>query len=81
MRIENLVEVIVDESPGEGNQKFFRFSTATLCPIDTRLIDKTLLTAEEIEFLNAYHQRVERELSPHLNEDDLVWLKKVTQAI
>jgi Xaa-Pro aminopeptidase len=81
IRIENLVEVIPDASSETGDQKFYAFSSATLCPIETRLIDKSLLTATEIAYFNDYHKRVKEVLSPLLDEDDKYWLERVMQKI
>jgi Xaa-Pro aminopeptidase len=50
------------------------FETLTLCPIDRRLIDVSLLTAEEHAWLNTYHARVLREIGPLLSGAELAWL-------
>lgn len=61
------------------------FRTITMCPIQTRLIDVTLLTAKERDHLNAYHQTVLDTLGPLLREtndlDTLAWLERETKAI
>lgn len=72
IRIENLILAVEDETGESG--RFFRFDTMTLCPIDTRLVDPSLLTDEELDWLNSYNLRVDRELSPLLSGDDLDWL-------
>ncbi|MCH3981988.1 MAG: M24 family metallopeptidase C-terminal domain-containing protein [Prevotella sp.] len=54
----------------------------TLCPIDTTPpIDKSLLSQEEIEWLNQYHSWVYQELSPHLSPDEQAGLKEATRPI
>ena len=55
--------------------------TLTLCPIDRRLIDAALLTSHELDWLNDYHARVLKELSPALDGDDLTWLQQATAPI
>ncbi|MEW5902325.1 MAG: M24 family metallopeptidase C-terminal domain-containing protein, partial [Acidobacteriota bacterium] len=55
--------------------------TLTLCPIDLRLVKKTLLTPDEIRWLNDYHRRVRKALLPHLNKPEAAWLKKATWTI
>ena len=40
-----------------------------------------LLQPDEIAWLNSYHKRVYRELSPHLDRAHKTWLKKATRAI
>ena len=53
----------------------------TLCPIDRRLIDKKLMTRDQIDWLNAYHKRVYRELARGLDKDHKEWLDKATRPI
>ncbi len=70
IRIENLVVVI--EKNG-----FLGFETITLAPIDRKLIDSTLLTSDEREWLDAYHARVLETLELRVTPDVANWLKKV----
>ena len=60
---------------------FLQFETLTLCPIDTRLIERELLSQSEIKWLNDYHQRCYDELSPLLNDEEQDFLKQITTAI
>ncbi|MBN1968119.1 MAG: aminopeptidase P family protein [Candidatus Delongbacteria bacterium] len=79
IRIENLI--FVDE-PYEGEaSKFFNFDTLTMCHIDKRLIDISLLNCEEINWLNNYHQKVYDNVSVFLNEEEKVWLKEKTSPL
>ncbi len=57
------------------------FETLTLAPFDRRLIAPELLTAAERDWLNAYHARVRRELSPLLEADDAEWLEAATECL
>jgi len=77
IRIENLI-TIHDSATAPG---FLEFETLTLAPIDTRLIDKALLTDDERNWLNAYHQRVWAEIGPSVTGDVKTWLKQATSAI
>ena len=82
VRIENLVMNVpatgLERSPfGE----FLGFETLTLCPIDTRCIERDLLRADEIEWLNAYHATVRSRLAPLVSGDALAWLLKRTTPI
>lgn len=79
IRIENLVQVIPAEKTEFG--QFLQFETLTLCYIDTKLIDKDMLTDKERKWLNDYHQQVAKNLSPQLSEKERKWLKKKTEAI
>jgi Xaa-Pro aminopeptidase len=79
LRTENLMVCVKDETTEFGD--FLRFDTLTLCPIDTKAIDKSLLNPEEIEWLNNYHQVVYDELSPLLNDELKLFLKEQTRPI
>lgn len=77
IRLENLIHVIEDPD-FEG---FLCFETLTLAPIDTRLIKVDLLTAEERDWLNAYHARVLAEIGPDVDGEVKAWLEQATQPI
>ncbi|MCF6303030.1 MAG: aminopeptidase P family protein, partial [Devosiaceae bacterium] len=77
IRIENLIH-IVDSKISDG---WLAFETLTLVPIDTRLIDTSLLTIQETNWINEYHDRVLREVGQHLNAEHLDWLTQATAAI
>ena len=79
VRIENLV-LNVPADPSEFGD-FLRFETLTLCPIDTRLVERTLMRADEIGWLNAYHDEVRRRLAPHLSGAAAQWLQERTSPI
>ena len=73
IRIENLVLCVEDENNEFGT--FYRFEDLTLFPIDKQLIDRQLLTQQEIDWLNNYHQKVFDGLSPLLEASEVRWLK------
>ena len=73
IRIENLVEVVRDEAIAP--REFLRFDTLTLCPIEKRLVEPGLLSADEREWLDTYHARVLDTLGPDLDRDERVWLE------
>ncbi len=66
---------------GEGTKKFLGFETLTCAPIDINLVDVSLLTADEKEWLNNYHAWVRAELAPALDEKETEWLTKDTAII
>ncbi|GAA4834958.1 aminopeptidase P family protein [Algivirga pacifica] len=79
IRIENLIVVAEKETTAYGT--FYGFEMLTVFPIETKLIDKRLLTAEEIAWLNNYHELVYERISPLLEEEEKAWLKEKCQAI
>ncbi len=79
IRIENLILTKSAVSTAFGD--FLGFETLTLCPIDLKPIEKSLLTHEEIDWLNQYHQKVYDLISPLLSEELNLWLKEKTKAI
>ncbi|SSB99938.1 MULTISPECIES: aminopeptidase P family protein [Pseudomonas] len=79
VRIENLV--LNREAGSSEFGEFLEFETLTLCPIDTRCLEPSLLTQDEKDWFNAYHAEVQRRLSPLLDGDALQWLDTRTMAI
>jgi Xaa-Pro aminopeptidase len=79
IRTENLLICYEDEETEFG--KFLKFDTLSLCYIDKTLIDKQLLSQQELNWLNSYHTDVYDKLSPHLTADEKAWLKEKTSAI
>jgi Xaa-Pro aminopeptidase len=74
IRTENLVAVEPRPKPEGGDRELLGFRTLTLCPIDRRLVEPSLLTPEERGWLDAYHARVREELLP-LVGDAAKWLE------
>ncbi|MEL7020050.1 MAG: aminopeptidase P family protein [Bacteroidota bacterium] len=79
IRIENLVLCVEDKKSAHG--QFLTFETLTLFPIDLHLVDEKLLTGAEIDWLNAYHERVFEALSPALELDETDWLREKCRPI
>lgn len=79
IRLENLVATVPAFSTEFG--EFAKFEDLTLCPFDTRLIMPELLTAEEKEWLNSYHQKVHDELIDRVDGDAKAWLIARTQMV
>ena len=61
--------------------KFLQFESLTLCPIDKTPIIIEMLTPEERQWLDDYHQMVYERLSPHLTPDEQAWLKEATTPL
>ncbi len=82
IRIENLVINTPVANPTETEfGDFLHFETITYCPIDTRLIEPSLLDKVEIDWLNQYHDQVFAELKDRVDGAALEWLTERTKAI
>ncbi len=77
IRIENLLLVTEAEKIEGGDRAMLGFETLTLAPIDRNLIDTKLLTRDELHWLDGYHARVLREISPLVSEPVQAWLTQV----
>ena len=78
IRIENLV-VVTPVTVSGAEREMLGFETLTLAPIDRALVEPSLLTAEEIAWLDAYHARVRREVGSLLDAETGAWLNSATQ--
>lgn len=76
IRIENLVEVI-----SNAQSSTLSFVPLTLVPIDKHLINEKLLTKEEKDWLNHYHERIEQTISKNLSTEVREWLKQACAKI
>jgi len=74
VRIENTLLVVPYQETEFG--QFLQFEPLTLCPIDKRPIIAEMLSQEEVDWLNGYHQTVFDRLSPHLDADEVWWLRQ-----
>lgn len=76
IRCENLVLTVPAFTTEFG--RFFRFETMTLFPFDRTLFDTAIMTAREIEWVNAYHAEVYTRLLPLLTPEQGEWLRDKT---
>jgi Xaa-Pro aminopeptidase len=79
IRTENLIACEFYRNTGYGD--FYSFNTLTICPIDTKSINISMMAEEEIKWLNGYHKRVYDTLSPYLEKEEVEYLKTVTAPI
>ena len=79
IRIENLLLCVPHAVNNFGT--WYAFETLTLFPIATNLIDKSLMTSQELLWLNNYNARVYNALSDYLTGDEKEWLKKACAPI
>jgi len=82
VRIENLALAMpVDTPEQDAFGEMLAFETLTLCPIDTRCIDTTLLRPDELAWLNDYHATVRTRLLPLVDGDARAWLLARTEPL
>jgi len=82
IRIENvLLCKEVNTEFNFGDKGYLGFECITLCPIQTKLMEKSIMTKNEIDWVNNYHKRVFDTLSKFVSGSTLEWLKKETQPI
>ncbi|HJH66454.1 MAG TPA: aminopeptidase P family protein [Bacteroides mediterraneensis] len=79
VRTENTMLIVKDQTTEFG--EFYKFEPLTLCPIDLKPLLPELLSPEEKEWLNSYHQQVYTSLSPFLSQEQKEWLAKATMAV
>jgi len=86
IRIENLLLCVpVETKYNFGGKQFLGFETIALVPIQQKMIEKSLLNKEEIEWVNKYHTTVKkvvgRELKKLNHMDTYEWLLKQTDPL
>ena len=84
IRIENLLVVTKRDTPSAFNGKaYLGFRQLTHVPIQASLIEPSLLTALEIEWIDGYHARVWERISPRLEpqSEGWHWLREATRPL
>jgi len=76
IRIESLILV-----EPHSEKDFLAFRTLTMVPFEPILIDKNLLSPDEIVWIDHYHQQVFTTISPHVSSEVRQWLMDVTQPL
>jgi Xaa-Pro aminopeptidase len=80
IRIENLELVVAADITG-SEKPVNAFETLTLAPIDRRLVDLNMLSADELSWFNDYHATVRHAVSPHVDEATKLWLDDATAPL
>lgn len=79
IRTENTMLTVPSRKTDFG--EFYKFEQLTLCPINTETILWDMLSPEETNWLNEYHETVYSKLSPLLSDEEKQWLRNATQTI
>ncbi|PNW79277.1 hypothetical protein CHLRE_09g408851v5 [Chlamydomonas reinhardtii] len=84
VRIENLVVVVEKDTPYRyAGQQYLGFQRLTMVPIQAKLIDTSLLSAEETAWVDGYHREVWEAVSPRMQDQPelLEWLRRNTRPL
>jgi Xaa-Pro aminopeptidase len=81
IRIENLILVTEAAPVADAEKPLNAFETLTLAPIDRRLVEPAMMSAEEIAWLDAYHARVRNVLAPVVDGQTRGWLIAATAPL
>ncbi len=81
IRIENLLIVTPPTKIKNGERMMMGFETLTLAPIDRNLIDTSLLTRDELQWLDTYHARVLKEVGSQMSGAAKLWMKQACASL
>jgi Xaa-Pro aminopeptidase len=81
IRIENLILVTEAPSAEGGEKPLNTFETLTLVPMDRRLIDTSMLSADEYAWVEIYHAKVAEALVPLVDSETRPWLDAATRPL
>lgn len=79
IRCENLITPVVAEDTDFG--RFYKFEALTLFPFDLSLFETSIMSDEEIRWVNDYHKLVRERLLPFLNDEEKAWLTEKTKEL
>lgn len=79
IRLEN--DTVVKKVKSNNYGEFLEFKSLTLVPFDIRLIDKSILTKEEVKYINSYHEHIYKALNKYFDKDLKKYLRKITKKI
>lgn len=82
LRLENDMIVVPATTDHQfSTYEYMTFEMLSLVPFDPNLIDITLLSPAQIDWYNAYNQRIRDEIGPHLSERAKSWMESMTIPI
>ncbi|XP_021274536.1 probable Xaa-Pro aminopeptidase P [Herrania umbratica] len=82
IRLENVL--VIKEADTEfnfGDKGYLSFEHITWAPYQIKLIDLSLLTPQEIEWVNSYHSKCREILEPYMDKHQMEWLKTATEPV
>jgi Xaa-Pro aminopeptidase len=81
IRVENLMLVKKSNTSRTDKEQILEFEILSIAPIDMKLINKNMLSQEEIIWINKYHQLARKKISKHLDTATKQWFIKITSNI
>ena len=81
VRIENLIVALPSAEPCDGEVPFLAFETLTAVPIDGTLVEPSLLTSEEVAWLDRYHRWVRETVAPLVDGETAAWMEQATRPL
>ncbi|XP_070568022.1 xaa-Pro aminopeptidase 1-like isoform X1 [Ptychodera flava] len=85
VRLETVFMVVQADTPNNfGDLKYFTFEEVAFVPFEPKLIMYEIMSPEELNWLNDYHQKVREKVGPRLkekNEDAYDWMIRQTEAV
>ncbi|XP_072019586.1 xaa-Pro aminopeptidase 1-like [Amphiura filiformis] len=82
IRIENIMEVVEAKRDHKfGDFTYMTFRMSSLVPMEPNLIDFSLFNPRELEWYNAYNERIRDEIGPDLSRDAKKWMDSKTRKI
>lgn len=81
IRIENLIFVTGPDPIDGGERPMMGFENLTLAPIHRDLVDTSIMTDRELDWLNAYHADVRAKIAPLVEGEVKAWLEAATAPI
>lgn len=82
IRIETLLQVKEAKTAHNfGDTGFLCFDVLTLIPIQTKLMDLSIMSEKEIAWVNAYHEKVWQQISPRVSGETKTWLERACAKI
>lgn len=77
IRIENIIACVAKQTKFRfGDRDYLGFETISFAPLCRNLVDRALLTQEEVAWVDDYHRQVLQLLSPHVKPEVQAWLEQ-----
>jgi len=76
IRLENLY-IVAERGEDAQGTPWYGFDSLTFVPFDKKLIDVSLLSPQQLQWLRQYHQAIVDKIAPTLSKEEASWLKDI----